>query len=143
MSVLATGDGSSSGKKPSMDQIRAQLAAASRSSKASKSKLPGFPKAGAGAAAAAGAGSQLLPGVAGSSSELYGGEDDYEEDEDEATPAFQITFDEEGRAVSIANTVLPCSSWKQELALHGLVDGMFVSIRATAQLMDVKQGVCF
>jgi hypothetical protein len=91
-----------------MDQIRAQLAAASKSSKASKAKLPGFPKAGAAAAAAAaGAGSQLLPG---SGSELYGGEEDYDEDEDEATPAFQITFDDEGRAVSIGSTVLPCSS---------------------------------
>lgn len=106
-SVLSTGSSS----KPSMDQIRAQLAAASKTSKASKAKLPGFPKAGA---AAAGAGSQLLPGVSGSGSELYGDEDDYDEDEDEATPAFQITFDEEGRAVSLGSTVLSCCSWKQE-----------------------------
>lgn len=95
--VLCSGAGDS---KPSLDAIKAQLAAAGNKSKALKPKLPGFPKAGAAAAAGAGvaAGQQLL---AGSSSGLYddGEEEDEDWDEDESTPAFEITFDETGFAV--------------------------------------------
>lgn len=94
-----------------MADIRAQLAAAGRSSKAVKPKLPGFPKAGAAAAAAAAAGVGGGAGVAlgqlGSSSagddELWYEDEEEDWDEDESTPAFQITFDETGKAVSWQN----------------------------------------
>jgi ABC-type glycerol-3-phosphate transport system substrate-binding protein len=94
--MLCSGAGDS---KPSLDAIKAQLAAAGNKSKALKPKLPGFPKAGAAAAGAGvAAGQQLL---AGSSSGPYDDDADEDEDwdEDESTPAFEITFDETGRAV--------------------------------------------
>ncbi len=100
LSLRCSGAGGS--KPASLDAIRAQLSAAGNKSKQLKPKLPGFPKAGAAAAAGAGAaaGQQLLAGS--SSSEQYDEEDEDEWDEDEATPAFQITFDETGRAVGLA-----------------------------------------
>lgn len=95
-----TSDGS---KKPSLDEIRAQLAAAGNTSKRLKPKLPGFPKTGAAVAGAAAVG---LGAKAGNSDELLFDDDDEDcDDEDESTPAFQITFDERGRAVSKPVTV--------------------------------------
>lgn len=102
-------DASSSGgaNKSSLDEIRAQLAAAGNASKRLKPKLPGFPKAGAAAAGGAGAGAAAagLLGARGSSGDELLNDDadeDWDEDEEAATPAFQITFDEQGRAVSRA-----------------------------------------
>lgn len=110
--------------KPSLDEIRAQLAAAGNTSKRLKPKLPGFSKAGAAAAGAAAVG---LGAKAGSSDELlYDDDDEDYDDEDESTPAFQITFDEQGRAVSRpGNSVsrLECRSSCQ----HGIITAQVVS----------------
>jgi hypothetical protein len=92
--------GASSSNKPSLDAMKAQLAAAGNISKRLKPKLPGFQKAGT--AAAAGAAALGLGFKAGADSDMLHDDDDDEDfdDEDESTPAFQITFDEQGRAVS-------------------------------------------
>jgi hypothetical protein len=90
---------SNSSSKPSLDAIKAQLAAAGSTSKRLKPKLPGFPKART--AAAAGAAALGLGSKAGTDSDMLNDDDDEDyDDEDESTPAFQITFDERGRAVS-------------------------------------------
>jgi hypothetical protein len=97
--------GGGGANKPSLDEIRAQLAAAGNTSKRLKPKLPGFPKAGAAAAAAAGgAAAAGLLGARGSSGDelLYDDEEEDWDEDEEATPSFQITFDEQGRAVSRA-----------------------------------------